>query len=164
MMTDTHHDVGWLAVTVRLFERLAMLLLVVMTTFIVIQVVGRNIFNAGLSWAEELARYCGLAVVYLTVPLLLYYDKHIKIDLLAARLKPESKRVLDVVNEVLVLVFCLFFLAAGWQFLKRAAQFSTAALGIPNWIYYLPAAVGMTLLTLVAAFRVMRLLNGRAAS
>jgi TRAP-type C4-dicarboxylate transport system permease small subunit len=63
-----------------------------------------------------------------------------------------------------VLAFCLIFLTAGWQFLKRAAQFSTAALAIPNWVYYLPAAIGMVLLTLVAVSRVLRLAKGSAAS
>jgi TRAP-type C4-dicarboxylate transport system permease small subunit len=164
MTTDAHLDTGWLARTVRIFERIAMLLLVAMTALIVIQVVGRNVFNTGLSWAEELARYCGLGVVYLTVPLLLLHDKHIKVELLPARLGGGSKRALELVNELLVLAFCLVFLTAGWMFLKRAAQFSTAAMGIPNWLYYLPAAVGMVLLTLVAASRVVRLGKGSAAS
>ncbi len=164
MTTDAHRDTGWLARTVRIFERIAMLLLVAMTALIVIQVVGRNVFNTGLSWAEELARYCGLGVVYLTVPLLLLHDKHIKVELLPARLAGGSKRALELVNELLVLAFCLLFLTAGWMFLKRAAQFSTAAMGIPNWLYYLPAAIGMVLLTLVAASRVVRLVKGNAAS
>ncbi len=164
MTTDTHLDTGWLARTVRIFERIAMLLLVAMTALIVIQVVGRNVFNTGLSWAEELARYCGLGVVYLTVPLLLLHNKHIKVELLPARLGGGSKRALELVNELMVLAFCLIFLTAGWMFLKRAAQFSTAAMGIPNWLYYLPAAIGMVLLTLVAASRVMRLVKGSPAS
>ena len=102
-------------------------------------------------------------MVYLTVPLLLLHDKHIKVDLLQARLGGRSTRALELVNELLVLAFCVIFLTAGWLFLKRAAQFSTAALGIPNWLYYLPAAIGMALLTLVAASRVLRLIKGRAA-
>ncbi len=164
MTTAAHLDAGWLARTVRLFERIAMLLLAAMTALIVIQVVGRNVFNAGLPWAEELARYCGLGVVYLTVPLLLLHDKHIKVELLPARLGGASQRVLELVNELLVLAFCLMFLTAGWMFLKRASQFSTAAMGIPNWLYYLPAAIGMVLLTLVATSRVVRLVKGSAAS
>ncbi len=164
MTTDAHLEAGWLARTVRIFERIAMLLLVAMTALIVIQVVGRNVFNAGLPWAEELARYCGLGVVYLTVPLLLLHDKLIKVELLPARLGGGSKRALELVNELLVLAFCLVFLTGGWMFLKRAAQFSTAAMGIPNWLYYLPAAIGMVLLTLVAASRVVRLAKGGAAS
>jgi len=164
MTADPHPDKGWLAHTVRAFERLAMLLLVAMTALIVIQVLGRNVFNAGLPWAEELARYCGLGVVYLTVPLLLLHDKHIKVQLLPAWLEGRPKWTLELVNDLLVLAFCLIFLTAGWQFLKRAAQFSTAALAIPNWVYYLPAAIGMVLLTLVAASRVLRLMTRSPAS
>jgi TRAP-type C4-dicarboxylate transport system permease small subunit len=164
MSLAAHLDTGWLARTVRMFERIAMLLLVAMTALIMIQVLGRNVFNAGLPWAEELARYCGLGVVYLTVPLLLLHDKHIKVELLPARLGGGSRRALELANELMVLAFCVVFLTAGWMFLKRAAQFSTAAMGIPNWLYYLPAAIGMVLLTLVALSRVVRLAKGSAAS
>jgi len=155
-------DAGWLGRLCRAFERLAMVLLAVMTAFIVIQVLGRNVFNAGLPWAEELARYAGLGVVYLTVPFLLLHDKHIKVELVLSRLAARPGRALRVVDECLTLAYCALFLWGGWLFLKRASQFSTAALGIPNWLYYLPAAVGMMLLTLVAATRVRRLLQGRA--
>ena len=103
-----------------------MLLLVAMTAFIVIQVVGRNVFNAGLPWAEELARYCGLGVVYLTVPLLLLARQaHQGRPAAGSGSTGASKRVLELVNELLVLAFCVIFLTAGWQFLKRASQFST---------------------------------------
>lgn len=159
MTTDAHLDAGWLGRTVRIFERIAMLALVAMTALIVIQVLGRNVFSLGLPWAEELARYCGLGVVYLTVPLLLLHDKHIKVELLPARLVGRSKWALELVNELLVLSFCVVFLTAGWIFLQRAAKFSTAAMGIPNWVYYLPAAIGMVLLTLVAVARVVRMVK-----
>jgi TRAP-type C4-dicarboxylate transport system permease small subunit len=143
------------------FERLAMLLLAVMTAFILVQVTARNVFALGLPWAEELARYAGLGVVYLAVPLLLLQDKHIKVDLLLNRLHGGAARALNVVNELIVLGFALVFLWGGWLFLKRASQFSTAALGIPNWLYYLPAALGMLLFALVALQRVLRALRGQ---
>ena len=143
------------------FERAAMLLLAVMTAFILVQVTARNVFALGLPWAEELARYAGLGVVYLVVPLLLLQDKHIKVDLLLNRLKGRSARALNVVNELIVLAFALVFLWGGWLFLKRASQFSTAALGMPNWLYYLPAAMGMLLFALVAMLRLSRALRGQ---
>ncbi len=143
------------------FEWAAMLLLVVMTAFILVQVTARNVFALGLPWAEELARYAGLGVVYLVVPLLLLQDKHIKVDLLLNRLKGRSARALNVVNEIIVLAFALVFLWGGWLFLKRASQFSTAALGMPNWLYYLPAAMGMLLFALVAMLRLSRALRGQ---
>lgn len=145
---------GVLARLCRLFEAVAMALLAVMTAFIVVQVAARNLFATGLPWAEELARYAGLGVVYLAVPLLLRNDQHIKVDLLLLRLRGGAARALRVLNELIVLAFALVFLWGGWLFLQRAARFSTAALGIPNGIYYLPAALGMLLFTLVALQRV----------
>ncbi len=160
-MTHTLPDEsGWLARLCRLFEGIAMLLLALMTAFIVIQVTARNVFALGLPWAEELARYAGLGVVYLVVPLLLLQDRHIKVDLLLVRLRGGAARAMNLVNELIVLGFALVFLWGGWLFLQRAAHFSTAALGIPNWLYYLPAAVGMVLFALVALQRVVRTLRG----
>ena len=113
-------------------------------------------FSLGLPWAEELARYAGLGVVYLAVPLLLLRDQHIKVDLLLLSLRGRAAHALKLINEVIVLGFAVVFLWGGWLFLERAANFSTAALGIPNWLYYLPAALGMLLFALVAMQRVVR--------
>ena len=57
-------------------------------------------------------------------------------------------------NELLTLTFCVLFLWGGWAFIQRAGKFSTAALGMPNTLYYMPALLGMVLLTLVCLFRV----------
>ena len=39
-------------------------------------------------------------------------------------------------------------------------QFSTPALGMPNWLFYLPAAIGMLLFGMVALRRLLRALKG----
>ena len=51
------------------------------------------------------------------------------------------------------------FLIAGWQFMQRAARFSTPALGMPNLIFYMPAIIGMLLLLLVAIDRAVAALT-----
>ncbi len=150
---------GVLARLCRWFEAVAMLLLALMTGFIVLQVVARNLFATGLPWAEELARYAGLGVVYLVLPLLLLHDRHIKVDMLLVKVHGRAARALHLVNELIVLAFAATLLWGGWLFMQRASQFSTAALGIPNWLYYLPAAVGMLLFALVALQRVGRALR-----
>jgi TRAP-type C4-dicarboxylate transport system permease small subunit len=98
MSTRQATPTGVLVWLCRWFERVAMLLLAVMTAFILVQVTARNVFALGLPWAEELARYAGLGVVYLAVPLLLLRDKHIKVDLLLNRLHGRAARALNVVN------------------------------------------------------------------
>jgi len=144
------------------FERAAMALLAVMTAFLLVQVAARNLFALGLPWAEELARYAGLGVVYLAVPLLLLHGKHISVDLLPSRLRGRAAWLLRLANELVVLAFAASFLWGGWLFLQRAARFSTAALGIPNWLYYAPAALGMLLFAAVALQRLLQALRGKA--
>lgn len=156
-MTPTpQHPAGWLAAACRLMERVAMVLLGVMTLLVVAQIAGRDLFGAPMAWADELARYTGLGLVYLAIPLLLQHDKHVRVDLLVARLPAAPARWVARANEALTLLFCVLFLWGGWAFMKRASQFSTPALGMPNWAFYLPAAVGMVMLTLVAAQRLVR--------
>jgi TRAP-type transport system small permease protein len=148
----------WLARVCTWAEAVAILMLLVMTALIILQVGGRNLLNQGWPWAEELARYAGLGLVYLTAPLLLLRDKHIQVDIVSARIPGLAGRWLRVVNEALVLAFCGLFLWGGWAFLKKAGQFSTPALGIPNSVYYMPALLGMLLLAMVSLHRLLRLM------
>ncbi|HEY6132625.1 MAG TPA: TRAP transporter small permease [Rubrivivax sp.] len=151
----------WLLPLCRGFECVAMAMLVVTTTAIMVEVFARGLFNVGLPGAGEVAKFAGLALIFLTVPLLLAHDAHVKVDMFSARARGLPKRVLDVCNELSTLAFCVLFLVGCWWFMQRAARFSTPALEIPNIVYYLPAIAGMVLTTLVAADRVLGLLSGR---
>ncbi len=148
----------WLARVCVWAEGLAIVMLLSMTALIIAQVGGRNLLNQGWPWAEELARYAGLGLVYMSAPLLLLRDKHIQVDIVSARIRGLAGRWLQLVSEALVLAFCCLFLWGGWAFLKKAGQFSTPALGIPNTVYYMPALLGMLLLALVSVQRLLRLL------
>lgn len=143
-----------------LCEWLAMALLVAATTLIMVEVFARGLFNTGLPWADELARYSGLGVIFLTVPLLLARDGHVKVDMFFNLLRGAPRRLVAIVNELLILAFCILFLVSCYWFMQRAGRFSTPALGIPNLVYYLPAMAGMALTTLVAFDRVIAVLGG----
>ena len=100
----------------------------------------REIFVAGLSWADELARYAGLdRRSSWRVPALLARDEHVKVDMFLNMMPPRARRFFNITNDVLMVLFGAMFLIAGWQFMQRAARFSTPALGMPNLIWYMPA-------------------------
>lgn len=145
---------AWLS---RALSTAAMMLLGAMTILIAMQVLSRNLFNIGLPWADELARFIGIASVFFAIPLLQYQGKHIAVDILSSRFTGMAGRVLKIVNETVVLSFCLLFLYSLACFLKHAAYFVTPAIGMPNWIFYAPVLVGMVLCTLVAGLRLARL-------
>jgi TRAP-type C4-dicarboxylate transport system permease small subunit len=137
-------------------EHVAVAMLLVMTVLVVLQVVARDVFQVGLAWADELARYAGLSLVYLTVPLLLLQNRHVAVDLVIARLGGRLRQAADLVIELLILAFCLLFLWGGWAFMQRAGRFSTAALGMPNLLFYLPVMIGVGLLLMASVVRLTR--------
>lgn len=153
----------WLLPLCRGFEWLAMTLLVVATTAIMVEVVARGFFDAGLPAVGELAKYAGLGVIFLAVPLLLARDAHVRVDMFHRMAKGRTYRALAVFNELATFAFCVAFLVSCWWFMQRAARFSTPALNMPNVWYYLPAIAGMVVTTLVAADRVLGILRGREA-
>ena len=148
-----------LAFTGRALVAGAMILLALMTFLIVLQVVSRNLFNMGLPWADELARFTGIASVFFAVPWLQHQGRHIAVDLLATRIRGRIGQAIGMLNEAVVLGFCLLFLYSLWGFLERAYRFATPALGMPNWIFYAPVVAGMALCTLVTGLRLILLVR-----
>lgn len=148
----------------RVFEWAAMALLVGCTAAIVLEIFARGLFDLGLPAAGELARYAGLGLIFLTVPLLLAQDAHVKVDMFLRLARGRPRRVLEVFNELMTLAFCVLFLVSCWWFMQRAARFSTPALSMPNLWYYMPAIAGMALTTLVALDRVVGIFTGRTAA
>lgn len=137
----------------RMAEWVAIVALIAATALIMTQIVAREIFVAGLSWADELARYAGLTVIFMGVPTLPVRDEHVKVDMFLNMMPARPRRFFNITNDALMVAFAAMFLIAGWQFMQRAARFSTPALGMPNLIFYMPAAIGMTLLFFVAIDR-----------
>ncbi len=143
----------------RMAEWVAIVALIAATALIMTQIVAREIFVAGLSWADELARYAGLTVIFMGVPTLLARDEHVKVDMFLNMMPARPRHFFNITNDALMVVFAAMFLIAGWQFMQRAARFSTPALGMPNLIFYMPAAIGMTLLFFVAIDRAVAALS-----
>lgn len=131
-----------------------------MTALVVIQVVARNAFDLGLPWADELARYSGIALVYLALPWLALRGRHICVDILVNLAPTALRRALLIAGEVLMILFAAVTLYALDAFLARAGKFTTSALSMPNTWFYAPATAGMLLLALASALRAVRLASG----
>lgn len=139
---------------------ISVVLLILLATLIAGQVLARDAFSLGLPWADELARWSGLSLVYLTIPHLLDRGSHIAVGMLPNRLEGRAQTLVVALSELSVAGFAGISLYAFAGFLDRAAQFKTPAMGIPNLIFYMPAVVGIALLGLVALLRLAQVLKG----
>lgn len=143
----------WLSRLSRTLVFCSLLALGVMSVLIAVQVASRNFMNIGLPWADELARLTGLMVVFFTIPYLQFHGRHISVDMLSNRLKGKSRLVLQCINEMAVLAFMILLVVSFISYLQQAGHFSTPATGMPNWIFYGPAFIGIISCTLVTALR-----------
>ncbi|MGV8935852.1 MAG: TRAP transporter small permease [Allorhizobium sp.] len=133
----------------------AVALLGLMAVLVVAQVVARNGFNLGLAWADELARFSSLALVYLAMPLLALRGQHVAVDMLPQLLGGKAKTAMAVAVEIGIFAFCAITLYGMQSYLMRAGKFATQAMGMSNWILYAPAAIGISLFALVALLRLV---------
>jgi len=157
VLSKSQRALEWVSLACR---TAAVLLLALMVVLVVGQVVGRNAFDLGMPWADELARFSGVALVFLCVPLLALRGQHVAVDLVPLAMRGALRRICLVLAEGAVLAFSVLTLIGFQSFLSRAWKFSTPAIGIPNWIFYAPALIGFVLLMLVAALRIADLLCG----
>jgi TRAP-type C4-dicarboxylate transport system permease small subunit len=141
----------------RLRERIAELFFVVaavLLTFSVVvmfaQVVLRGVFNAPMTWPEEVVRYLFVWVVYLGTVMGVIRGTHIRVLFAVERFGPRGRVVSDLLSRA-VDAFCfgfLFFWGVDLALKYQFAEFYTLP-GWPQlWFYYaaLPLSALMSLI------------------
>ncbi len=140
---------------------LGMALLAVMATLVVVQVGARNLLDLGLPWADELARFCGIGMVFLSIPALASQRVLVSVTMVPDMLGRRAQMASAVISDLSVLVCAALLLWGFAEFLPRAGKFLTPALQLPNYFYYSLALIGTAVLAVVMAFRLIELLTGR---
>lgn len=106
MMHPLRATILWLC---RMAEVIAIVALIAVTALIMVQIAAREIFNVGLSWADELARYAGLTVIFMGVPTLLARDEHVKVDMFLNMMPARRRHFFNITNDALMVVFAAMF-------------------------------------------------------
>lgn len=127
-------DEYW-AVVERTFIVIALIL---MSLVVFLQVVLRYVFDAGIPWAEELARYLMVWAGFLGGSLATRERRHISIDILP-RLFPEESVIRGVVIRLTYLfaaAFCFFLFYVGYSFVSRSMAIGrySQSMHIPMWV------------------------------
>ena len=144
------------AVLERGLTALAALALAVLFLAVIGQVALRNLFSVGLSWSDELARFCALTLVFLAAPVLAYQGGLVVVGLLPEGVERRVGRGVTIFAALCTALFGGLMVWALWQFLDRAAFFSTPSLGLPNWAFYGPAFAGLALFAVAGAILALR--------
>ena len=112
------------------------------TLIIFAQVIYRYILGRSISWAEEIALYIEVWVVFLCAGYALGKGQHICMDILSSRLPRRIQFLVEKLISLICLFFALFCTKYGWIYVMAERTQTMAALQLPKWIAYAAMLVG----------------------
>ena len=134
------------------FLVVAMLGIMILLAFL--QIILRNVFSTGISWADPLVRYLVLWVGFIGAGLASKEGKHITIEVFAGWLSGHGSRYLKAIPHLVSAFICGLLTFAGWTFIQNESQMGgTTFLKIPVWIPQLIIPITFALMTLRFGFR-----------
>ena len=123
-------------------------ILLAMTAVTFAQVVARYVFEAPLSWSEELARYLQVWLIMLGSAVCLRKGLHLTVDYAVHSLPSSAKRTLRLVSLAAIIFFLGVVFVSGVLLIAATVSQRTPALQVPIWVVYLAIPVGSFLMLL----------------
>jgi len=119
----------------KIVRALLIMILLSMVAFVVLQVILRNIFHSGISWADIASRHMVLWIAFLGAMLATRSRHHISIDALTRLLPHTSRNVLRIVLDMLSCAVSVILTNASFAFvISEKTAGSELFIGIPTWI------------------------------
>lgn len=119
-----------------------------------IQIVSRYVFNASISWGEELAIFGVVWLAYFGASQAAMQRRHIRITAVTDLFSPKARKGFDIFTDLVFLIFIIFLVYGTYN--MAAIAFETnqkaAASGMPRWI----ALAGLPLAFALTAVRLMQ--------
>ncbi|MCP8883864.1 TRAP transporter small permease [Devosia sp. XJ19-1] len=133
----------------------------------VVEVIARYVFDSPTFWAHESTTFLIAATFLIGGPIALARDKHIRVRMFYDAVTPARRRLLDIVNSVIALVFFAGLAYAGWIMVGKSWFSPIGELRLEgtgtSWNPPTPALLKMLVLVAVGVMFVQTLLHLIAA-
>ncbi len=139
---------------------LLVLLLGLMVAIAFLQIVLRNLFATGLSWADALVRNLVVWVGFIGATLATRDGKHITIDLILRGLPQRAKGVIERVTYLFSVGICGLLTFAAIKFIRNEAVMGSRTFWeIPTWVPGLILPATFALMTFRFGLRALKPLS-----
>lgn len=116
-------------------------------------VVRRYLLNSPISWTSEISGLLFVSLFFLSIPFVTFFDRHVSVTLATQLLNTRWKRIALLVANLLVMVFCLWFiwLTVSWLEFAQRVNPRTIVLRIEliPWMLILPISMALTALAIL---------------
>ncbi len=127
-----------------------------MVGLVFVQVVLRNLFDTGISWADVVGRHMVLWIAFLGAVLATRSRQHLSIDLVSRIVPRHARDVLRFILDIVACAVCAFLAAAAVTLVvEEHAMGSELVYDIPLWSVQLIIPVGFTLMAIEYALGVL---------
>ncbi|MDD5013610.1 MAG: TRAP transporter small permease [Atribacterota bacterium] len=127
--------------------KILVLLLFVLTVTVFSQVVSRYILKVPFLWGQEVAIFCFSWIVIISSAIATVKDEHFKIEFILDKFSPKGRRIMNLINYTLMLIYSFLLLVKGWEYaimgLKRASIYFEIA---QFWTYISLFIAGFTMI------------------
>jgi tripartite ATP-independent transporter DctM subunit len=138
-------------------EGIVAALIVVEIGILLAGVVSRYFLNAPITWTDEAASILFLWLAALGAVVALRRGEHMRMTALVAKVSPRTRELLDTIGVAATLAYLLMVVHPAYEFAAEEAMVTTPALEISNAWRVSALPVGLALMALMAAIRLVKL-------
>jgi TRAP-type C4-dicarboxylate transport system permease small subunit len=135
--------------------------LAMMAIFVFANVIMRYFFHSGLTWAEEVSRFLFIWLIFLGSIVAFKDNEHLGIDALVRKLPLKGRRVLYVINSLIIMATLALTLHGAWLLTVLNMDQSSPAINLPYAYVYSSGIVAALGMGFIAARNLYRVLTGR---
>jgi TRAP-type C4-dicarboxylate transport system permease small subunit len=149
----------WVDAISRALDRAsAYVFLPVMTVIMLMEVIGRYVFNSPFIWSLEAVNHLLVIVLFFGIPECTRKNGHIQMDLLNRRMPAWARRAVEALYASIgITVFALIAKKAGAEIpYLQSIPVTTEFLQLPIWLYYTGIMILSALMVLMFALRLVR--------
>jgi len=141
------------------FASVAAVCLMALTLIVTYEVAARYVWNRPTLFADEIASYLMVGIVFLGIPHTLSQGAHIRIDILIGLMPKRLKLVFEIICDVVSVAFAGILVAGAWykfeNFWSRGT-ISDTILYTPMYLPAIPLVIGTIAFALVASVALVR--------
>jgi len=115
-----------------------------MAVVVLLQVLGRYVFNYSIDWSTETATFAQIWMVLLAAGIAMRRRLHVGVDVLVDALPRQLQRLFLIVTVILCLWFLWVAVQGSFRLIKVGFIQTSPALSIPMWLPYLSLPVGLS--------------------
>ena len=121
------------------------------------QVVNRNFVGGGVSWFEELSRYCMIYMALLATELGLRDGTQGAVSAFTDKCGRVSRLALSTISQAIVIVFSVIVFVTSFQLLQKQVAYGahSAGLDIPMYIPYFALPLSFAIIAIVQSARLL---------